>query len=235
MKSAPFAAAAAAVLVAVLPGCKKGFGSNFEGEVTLRTTRAGGPPQDMVVKAKGEKLRFDTTNNGQAACALFDPQANKVVLVMDAQKAYMDMDFSAPSAAPNTDPRTSAVDKTGKHETIAGLDCEDWVVKDPSGKRTEVCIAEGLAFFDIDALRHGGGASWNKELREKKNFPLRSVEFDAAGKEISRTEAVTVEKKSLDASLFDVPKGYTKIATPFAPPPAGAPAGSTPASAHTRM
>ncbi len=214
-------AAAATFAALVLPGCKKGgFGKDFEGEVTLRTTRGAGAPQDMVVKAKGDKLRFDTTTNGQAASALFDPQANKVVLVMDAQKAYMDMDFTAPSAAPNTDPRASAVDKTGKHETVAGLDCEDWIVKDPSGKRTDVCIAEGLAFFDIDALRNGGGASWNKELREKKYFPLRSVEFDAAGKEISRTEAVKVERRALDGALFDVPKGYAKIAAPKAPAPA---------------
>jgi hypothetical protein len=207
-----------ALLIACLPGCKKpGFGSNFEGEVTLHTNKAGQPAQDMVVKARGDKLRFETNSNGQAAAALFDPQANKVVLVMDAQKAYMDMDFSAPSAAPNTDPSTSAVDKTGKHETIAGLDCEDWVVKDPSGKRTEVCIAEGLAFFDIDALRHGGGASWNKELRDKRYFPLRSVEMDATGKEISRTEATKIEKKTLDAALFDVPAGYAKITAPPMP------------------
>ncbi len=233
MKSALSAVALATIALAGIAGCKKGFGSDFEGEVTLRTTRAGGAAQDMIVKAKGDKLRFDTTTNGQSASALFDPQANKVVLVMDAQKAYMDMDFSAPSAAPNTDPTSSAVDKTGKHETVAGLDCENWIVKDPSGKRTEVCIAQGLAFFDIDALRHGGGASWNKELREKKYFPLRSVEFDAAGKEISRTEASKIEKKPLDATLFDVPKGYTKITAPPALPP-GAPSGApAPARSHT--
>jgi Domain of unknown function (DUF4412) len=230
MKSTPpavLASFALALVLASVSGCKKGFGSNFEGEVTLQTTRGAAPPQSMVVKAKGDKLRFDTTTNGQSACALFDPQANKVTLVMDTQKAYMDMDFSGPSAAPNTDPKTSAVDKTGKHETVAGYDCEDWIVKDPSGKRTEVCIAEGLAFFDIDSLRHGGGASWNKELRDKKYFPLRSVEFDFAGKEISRTEATKIEKKSLDASLFEVPAGYTKVATPLGMPGAtmpGAPA-----------
>jgi EAL domain-containing protein (putative c-di-GMP-specific phosphodiesterase class I) len=37
----------------------------------------------------------------------------------------MDMDFAKPSAAPNTDPGTSAVAKTGNHETVAGFDCED--------------------------------------------------------------------------------------------------------------
>jgi hypothetical protein len=200
--------------VLLLPACKKGFGSNFEGEIQMRTTRAGSAPADMVVKAKGDKLRFDTTTDGKTASAIFDPQANKVTALIDAQKAYMDMDFSSPSAAPNTDARTSTTEKTGKKETIAGIDCEDWVAKDPSGKRSEVCIAEGLAFFDLDGLRHGGGAGWNKELRDKKMFPLKSVEYDAGGKEVSRSEVVKVEAKKLDDALFQVPTNYTKLAAP---------------------
>ncbi len=205
----------AALVSLGLVACKKGFGADFEGEVTLRTTRPAGAAQDMVVKAKGDKLRFEMTGpNGQPTSALFDPVENKVVLLMDAQRAYMDMDFSSPSASPNTDARSSAVDKTGKHETICGFDCENWVVKDPSGKRSEVCIAQGLAFFDLEGVRHGGGASWNKELREKKYFPLRSVEFDASGKELSRTEATKIEKKKLDEGVFAVPKGYTRVPSP---------------------
>src|SRR5207302_494982 len=49
----PLAAASLFGLVA----CGKGFGSNFEGSITLRTTRGASPPVDMVVKAKGDKLR----------------------------------------------------------------------------------------------------------------------------------------------------------------------------------
>jgi hypothetical protein len=201
-------------LLLLVPACKKGFGSNFEGEITMRTSRQGSAPADLVVKAKGDKLRFDTTTNGQTGSAIFDPQTNKVTALIDAQKAYMDMDFSSPSAAPNTDARTSSSEKTGKKETIAGIDCEDWVAKDPSGKRSEVCIAEGLAFFDIDGLRHGGGAGWNKELRDKKMFPLRSVEYDVNGKEVSRSEVLKVEPKKLDDALFQVPKDYTKLPAP---------------------
>jgi Domain of unknown function (DUF4412) len=204
----------AAILLCVLPGCKKGFGSNFEGQITMRTTRAGNPPSDMLVKAKGDRLRFDTTENGQTVSAIFDPQKNTVVALMDAQRAYMDMDFSSPSAAPNTDPKTSGAEKTGKKETIAGIDCEDYVVKDPSGKKTEVCIAEGLAFFDLEGVRHGGGAGWNKDLRDKKMFPLRSIEYDETGKEVSRSEVTKVEPKKLDDALFQVPKDYTKVPTP---------------------
>jgi hypothetical protein len=206
------------VLALILaPGCKRrGFGSGFEGDITIHTTRASsaGAAQDMTVRAKGDKLRFDSMSNGETSSALYDPSSNKLVIVMDAQKAYMDMDFSSRSAAPNTDPKTSAVEKTGKTETIAGYDCEDWTVKDPSGTRTEVCMAEGLAFFDLEAVRHGGGASWNKALRDKKYFPLRSIEYDTGGKEVSRSEVTKIDAKKLDDAVFAVPKDYTKLPTP---------------------
>jgi hypothetical protein len=208
--------AALAVVLALVPGCKrKGFGGTFEGDITMHTTRAGSAAQDMTVHAKGDKLRFDMpAPDGKTSSAVYDPSANKLVMIMDAQRAYMDMDFSSPSAAPNTDPRTSAVEKTGKTETIAGLDCEIWTVKDPSGKRSEVCNAEGLAFFDLEGVRHGGGAAWNKDLRDKKYFPLRSVEYDAGGKETSRSEVTKIEAKKLDDALFTVPKDFTRLPTP---------------------
>jgi len=202
-----------------LAGCKKGgLGAGFEGEITMHTTRAGQQPIDMVVKAKKDKLRFDTTTNGKAGSAIFDPAQNKVVLVMDEQKAYMDMDFSSPSApAPNTDAKTGVADKLGTKDMVAGIECENWAVKDGSGKRSEVCIAEGIAFFDLDGVRNGGSSSaWSKQMREKKLFPLRSVDFDAGGKETSRTEATKVEKKPIDDAQFQVPAGYTKVTLPGA-------------------
>jgi hypothetical protein len=199
-----------------LVACSKGFGSGFEGSITLRSTRGSSPPVDMVVKAKGDKLRFETpTSDGRAAIAIYSPTDNKVTVLVDAQKIAMDMDLSSPSAAPNTSADTSNVDKTGKSETIAGIGCEDYVVKDPSGRRTETCIAQGLAFFDLEGVRRGvGGSAWTKSLREKKMFPLKSVEYDAAGKEISRTEAVTVQKEKLDDAMFVVPADYKRMTQP---------------------
>jgi hypothetical protein len=199
-----------------LAGCSKGFGKDFEGSITLRTTRGSSPPADMVVRAKGDRLRFETpTSDGKSAVAIYSPADNKVTILVDAQKLAMDMDLSSPSAAPNTSADTSNVDKTGKSETIAGISCEDYEVKDPSGRRTETCIAQGLAFFDLESVRRGiGGSAWTKSLREKKMFPLKSVEYDASGKEISRTEATAVQKEKLDDAMFVVPAGYTRMAQP---------------------
>lgn len=208
-------AALFALALASVVSCKKGLGSGFEGEITLQTSK-GGSSQELVVKAKKDKLRFEQASGGQRSSAIFDPAVNKLFMVMDAQKAYMEIDFSAPSAPQaNVDAKSASAEKTGKKETIAGVDCEDWTVKDPSGKRSEVCLAEGLAFFDMQGVKGGGASSdFAKQLREKKQFPLKTVDFDASGKETSRTEATKIEKKKLDDAEFAVPSGYSKVTLP---------------------
>ena len=168
----------------------------------------------MTIKAKGDKLRIEMpAPGGGTASAIYLPHENKMVVLLDAQKAAMDMNLGAPGAPQaNTNAQTSAVDKTGKKETVAGITCEDWIVKDPTGSRTETCVAEGLPYLDLDSLRHAGpGSAWKAEMRTKKTFPLRSVEYDKDGKELTRAEVTAVKKEKLDDSLFEVPEGYSRI------------------------
>ena len=193
------------------PACKKGFGSGFEGTITMHVHSAS-QDSDMIVTTKNDKMRFDVSGKYM----LFDPKTNAVTMVDDATKTYSTLDFKSPTAPqPNTSADTAAIDKSGKHETIAGIDCENWTAKDPSGKRSEVCIAQGIAFFDIGGMKSGrasGGLA--QELRDKKLFPLRDVEYDAAGKEVSRMEVTKVEKHSIDDAKLEVPKDYGKLTLP---------------------
>jgi Domain of unknown function (DUF4412) len=200
--------------------CSKthGLGSDFEGAVTMHTTNAGAAGTDMVVKAKGSKLRADMKSpQGDPMHVVYDSKENKAVLFSDTTKTYLDWNSSAPSASPNTDPGTSTVTKSGNHETIAGFDCEDWSVKDANGKHSELCIAEGIAYFDPSSLRPGSSGATSplaKEYRDKKSFPLRDVEYDAAGKETSRMEVTKIEKQSVDDALFAIPADFKKVALP---------------------
>jgi hypothetical protein len=199
----------------VLTACTKGFGTDFEGEIAMQMQRPGAPTSTMTIKAKGEKLRLEMPGpTGEPMTAIYQPRQNKMVVLLTAQKAAMDIDLAAPSAPqPNTNAQTSAIDKTGKKETIAGVGCEDWIVKDPSGSRTETCVAQGLAYLDLDALRRGGGGgpSWKTEMRANKTFPLRSVEYDKDGQERSRVEVAEVKRVKEDDAQFDVPEGYARM------------------------
>ena len=206
--------AAAAV---VLGGCSKANLAAFEGTITMRTTAAAHPqPREMVVEVKGDKLRFDIANEGNASHAVYSPSDNKVLFFLDTDKKYMDMDFSPPTTAPSTSPDSGGITKSGTHKKVAGLDCEQWTVKDASGKRSEVCIAQGIAFFDVSSLRasHKPETALAKEFREHKSFPLESIDYDASGTELTRMEVTAIDRKKLDDAVFGVPEGYAKVDVP---------------------
>jgi hypothetical protein len=209
------------VAFAALAGCSRPQTlASFEGDITMHTTTPKDPPHDLLLKAKGDKLRFEMTGpGGEPSHAIYDPAAaDKVVLLIDSRKMYMPLDFSAKGApAPNTDPTASTIQKTGTHKLVAGYDCEQWSAKDPSGRHSEVCIAQGIAFFDLSRMRAGGAEAESalaKEFREHKSFPLESVEFDTDGKEISRMEVVKITPGTVADADFAIPAGYTKMELP---------------------
>ena len=205
-----------------LCGCAKKIDATFEGTITMTTTLAGKAPQPMRMEIKNGRMRFDTVGEGGAPMhGVYDPTRNEVMVFMDSQKAYMTLDFSRATApASNTSAETSIAEKAGGKDEVAGISCEKWVSKEPSGKRSEVCVIEGVNFFDLTRLRAGAaglGGVGPQSMQEKKMFPLRSVEYDASGAEISRMEVTAVDKKAVDESRFVTPADYKKLEIPPAP------------------
>jgi hypothetical protein len=105
--------------------------------------------------------------------------------------------------------------------TTSGGNSQDMIVEVKKDQlrfdMSEVCIAQGIAFFDIGSLRGGGpksGSAIATQFREKKSFPLRSVEYDATGKEQSRMEVTKIEPAMIDDSRFAAPADYTKLSLP---------------------
>lgn len=205
---------AASALIASLLACKKSSG-DFEGEIAMTLRNAGGT-SEMVFEAAPPRVRLALTGpDGRRSHALVKPDGS-LVLVVDDQRAFVNMDMTkAGAAVAEADPSGEpVVNKTGRRETIAGHACEIWEIQHASGKRTESCIAEGLAAFDFGALLPGAApasGAVEKELHQKKLFPLRSIERDASGAETSRMEVVRVERKAIDRAIFEIPAGYTKI------------------------
>jgi hypothetical protein len=210
------AGSAAAAEAPAAAGSGPSFTSGFEGAITMRTTTAHGAnaPNEMVFLTKGGKLRVDVAQpNGQIAHTILDPATQKLTVVMDSQRIAMQMPIpSAPPGAPSAPP---TVTRTGKHESIAGYDCEDWNIVSANGNREAACVAQGLAFFDFSAMAGPASAhSWTQELRDKNGFPLRAVETDPSGKEVSRMEVTKIEKRSLGDDAFTVPNGFSIMPVP---------------------
>src|SRR5690606_6617797 len=102
--------------------------------------------------------------------------------------------------------------KTGKTKTILGYECEQWVMKDDDGNTVEIWSAKGLGNFTGMMGKSplmGGGMSMPdmSEIMKAENFfPLSVTVKNRNGKESFKMEAKSVEKKTLDMALFNVPK-----------------------------
>ncbi|WP_394826588.1 DUF4412 domain-containing protein [Pendulispora albinea] len=203
-------------------GCKKS-GADFEGEIALQIQRPNSSGSEMVFSTSGGRVRLDSSVDGKHSHAIVRP-GGKALLVMDEAQSWLEMDMQKAAAAMATaDPNGApGVRKTGEKETIAGRECEIWKIQHANGKRTETCITEGLAAFDFGALLPGASllrppASTPEaanEVRTKKMFPLRSIEFDPFGKELSRMVVTRIEAKKIDDSKFEVPANYKKFERP---------------------
>jgi hypothetical protein len=198
--------------------------SAFEGEITVSSVQASRPAQTMTILIKGDKVRFnaDKGAGGRAGSGIVDLKDKKMITMIDVQKKYVEMDLGGfnPAAAhgipaqptgsaPATPPK---VDKTGKHETVAGHDCEDWNITSSSGKSV-VCMASDVGAFDFASLT---GAAFVPSFMQGgifggSVFPLKAVELDEAGKEKSRIEVTHIDRKPEDDSNFAPPAGYTKL------------------------
>ena len=101
------------VLAAVgVAACSRSLAS-FEGEITMHTTDSHGAAHDLLIETKGGQLRFDASGaGGKPVHAVFDPAKNRVVLYVDTEQTYFDLDFAKPSAKPSTDPQSATAAKS---------------------------------------------------------------------------------------------------------------------------
>ncbi|HEU5169695.1 MAG TPA: DUF4412 domain-containing protein [Gemmatimonadales bacterium] len=225
-----FAPALALLAAGLSPAAVSAQG--FEGTVTYAVHPASSNPGQLLYQIKGTKVRTDMSmagTQGPAASAymLMDMSTGTMTSVMPAQKMYMTMDFKAmseqmrqASKAPEHKPAgpPPKITKTGRTETIAGHKCEHYLMGEK--QESDICAAKGLGMFMAGQTGHGrgmfGGASLPagyeqyEEFVKDGFFPLKMSQIKG-GKEEVVMQATSIEKKSLDPSLFAVPDGYKEL------------------------
>jgi hypothetical protein len=204
-----------------MPGAAAAQGQ-FEGIITFKTAAGGGPEQNVQYSVKGTKIRMDmTVGPGMQVYSLFDGDTKTMDMVLPQRNMYMEQSVDAAQAQQNAAPQKKAdIQWTGKKETIAGYECEHATITDDTGGQTDVCIAKGLGTFmsmgrgGMGGMRRGGppqGGGWESHVQG--GFPLK---VQKGGDVIM--EVTSIEKKSLDASLFTIPSGFQKMGMPMGRP-----------------
>jgi hypothetical protein len=225
---APGAAAAAA-------GSGASLLSGFEGRVKLAVKgRLGGGQDkpmalDLGILVKNGKLRADVPPgiapgpDAGPVYVIVEAEAKKVYAVMESKKQALLIDLEklaaqleamgkglptghAGGAGSGAAPPSGSM--TGKTEKVAGYTCEIWEVKQ-EGRRAELCVMKDeKAWLKFPETALPPQLSWAKQLTDGRHVPLRYVAFGPDGKETGRVEVTSVEKTTLPASDFEVPKGF---------------------------
>ncbi len=224
--AAPAAAAPAAPAAQVLA-----LLGQFEGEIDLSMTThvdrpTAAPPIAMNLFIKSGKVRADvpeklggSTGLGAGAYFILDAAAKKLEIVSDVQKQVFVIDFNtsgdklkalggAHHGPAHEEPKTT-VTKTGKTETVAGRNCEDWDVVSDHREGTACVAEEDVSWFHIPVSGFPSKHAWAAELLDGKHMPLRFIGYAKDGStEQNRVEVTKFEKKSLPAAEFEYPATY---------------------------
>lgn len=215
--------------------------ANFEGEIDLvaKSPDASKAPQPVNMLVRSDRVRVDAPAGSEAAKAvggkafvLLRVPEKKLDVVIDSSKQFIELDLNNPehlknlakgqagrppskdhpAPAPEPPPKIA---KTGQKETIAGYPCEDWEITSSKDgrKKASLCVAEiATSFLHLPLAGLPTEYSFALELIDGQHLPLRVVGYDdKTGAESGRVEVTKFDRHPLEASLFEVPPGYTMV------------------------
>jgi hypothetical protein len=211
-----------------------GGGAPFEGTVTAKMFD-GGQPAEFRYAIKGNRGRFDVMNSRDSSktpVVLMGMSSRTQTTLIPQFKMYTTMNWGemAEEMTKNAGKESSGdfpkVISTGKTETIAGLSCEHWLLGDKQDM--DWCMAKGMGYFVfggqsdgiLDILKNLAMSEKTKaqlaanpefaKFVEGGAFPLKMARVEN-GQSKTMMEVTSIERKSLDDSLFTVPADYKKI------------------------
>jgi len=190
----------------------KTVGQNFEGVIYYQIPEMANQGMDeMPYMIKGTKARMEFGQGAQKGAMLLIPNESKIVLIIDAMKGYMSMDYSKDTNKDNSDGNTT-VTKTEDTKTIAGRSCKVWEIRSDQDN-VEVCMAKGLGTFMIpqNPMSKQNTPAWAQEIMDGQAMPLEVLKVNGNGSKTLQMKATRIEEKSLSPDLFKIPDGYNDM------------------------
>lgn len=203
------------VVIAIVCSVSTSF-AQFEGTIefkkmtTMDTT-------NYVYYVKGNKIRIDEIGSKSKKVEgtfLIDLAASTMISLSHERKLYMDQKPGNPVAVGGK----PEVSSTKDAKTLLGVKCKEVAVVNKDENATIKYYVGGAKFdFFVKMLklmnRRDKQASYfllsAKEADD--GFPYLSVQTDNSGRETGRLEVEKLEKKTVDATLFEIPKDFHKF------------------------
>jgi hypothetical protein len=221
----------------IIQGCRVGIATivaafvfatrayaQFEGIVESKNTTIDelGRPQEFVMTMwiKNGMVRIETRGaSTPTSTMIYRTDLKKIWMLNEDEKSYFEI-LQEGKGEEVYSPRSGAgysVKRTGKKRTIAGYECEQFIIKRET-EETELWGTKKLghlvstlsAALGGDQMNAGEGAV--AEVMKRGIYPLRST-TKVEGQLIESQEVTRIEAKTLDPSLFTLPADFKKMKT----------------------
>jgi Domain of unknown function (DUF4412) len=206
----------------------KSFPQSFEGKIVMKiTSKDQDNPQTIDYYCKDNKIRLEGMGReGEGGAMVMDTKNNEAMIIMPSQKMYMTYSYKNVLGA-TSDTMKNKIEKemengnikmTGETKVINGFNCEKWVYKDEDGNNGEAWMTKGIKnffFFNNPMKPRNDEPEWEQKLTKEGYFPMLVISKDSDGNLESKMEVTSIEKKSLDESLFTPPADYKKMEMPM--------------------
>lgn len=205
----------ASVLTIMVAAAFSASAQSFEGIIEFKK-QTNTDTTNYVYYIKDNNIKIDelgSTSHKVAGTFLIDLDAKTMRSLMHERKMYMD----------NNNPpapviKGQCVVKKGQNvKNLQGYKCQEYVVTNQE-ENTIITywLADGKFTFFEKMLRQlnrkDKSSVYFLQIPDTKNmFPMLSIQTDLTGKQSVKLEVTKITKKELDASMFEVPKGYNKF------------------------
>lgn len=209
------------------------------GDLTIvQRVEGAGQNGEVTVKIKGDKERIDAPSQ---PTRIIDGKTGEMTDLMNDKKSFVRISAEQIKAAAETINKFSGGKKpaalkptpTGKKETVNGYESEEFVYETPQFKAsfwvaTKYPDAAGI-LKQMQAPISGAWKPSNMGMPDYTDFaglPLKTVITVGDNKVV--TTIMSINKDSVSASDFDIPKDFRELKRPIeaAPPPVETPASS---------
>ncbi len=187
--------------------------AGFEGKLTItRINYRDTTYYEYFVKDNLVRIDELNTKHQIQATLIFDLNDNSILALNHLRKVYIDYQ----PVNLNRDYSLSVVRKTTESKKINGFNCEKWTVSNPSlDTKAVFWVTDGKYDFFLQLL-----LLWKKKDRLTQYYlqipasrgylPVLAEEYYKNGKLKSKLEIVSVDKKKIDPSVFEIPADYIK-------------------------
>ncbi|MGQ0828205.1 MAG: DUF4412 domain-containing protein [Bacteroidota bacterium] len=188
---------------------------SFEGIIEFKKASTT-DTTNYVYYVLGNQVRIDeigAKSHKVEGTFLVDMDAKAMTSLNHDRKLYMDQ----PTPAAPVLKGKCDVKKGSTTKNLQGFKCTEYVVSNAE-ENTKITywIADGkFGFFDKllrQLNRKDKSSTYYLQITDVKNmFPMLSIQTDLSGKEQMKLEVTKITKKTVDPTMFQVPKGYNKF------------------------